>query len=119
SRRRVRIEFTDELIARTRQLRDEFRAAAAAAVIPPPLVDSPKCPRCSLVGICLPDETALLQLGGVTVEPGSAAEATGAEPLECAVTPRVRRLIPANDDALPLYLQTQGAMLGKSGDRLT
>ncbi len=26
--------------------------------IPPPLVDSPKCPRCSLVAICLPDETA-------------------------------------------------------------
>jgi len=22
-----------------------------------PLVDSPKCPRCSLVGICGPDET--------------------------------------------------------------
>jgi CRISPR-associated protein Cas1 len=64
SRRRVRIEFTAELIARTRQLRDEFRMAAAAGVIPPPLVDSPKCPRCSLVGICLPDETALLQLGG-------------------------------------------------------
>ena len=30
--------------------------------IPPPLVDSPKCPRCSLVGICLPDETTALQL---------------------------------------------------------
>ena len=30
--------------------------------MPPPLVDSPKCPRCSLVGICLPDETRLLQL---------------------------------------------------------
>ncbi|MFN5284173.1 MAG: Dna2/Cas4 domain-containing protein, partial [Planctomyces sp.] len=42
SRRRVRIVFTDELIARTRHLRDQFRAAAAAAVIPPPLVDSPK-----------------------------------------------------------------------------
>jgi CRISPR-associated protein Cas1 len=28
--------------------------------IPPPLVDSPKCPRCSLVTICLPDETRLL-----------------------------------------------------------
>ena len=28
--------------------------------IPPPLVDSPKCPKCSLVGICLPDETHAL-----------------------------------------------------------
>ena len=32
-----------------------------AGEIPPPLVDSPKCPRCSLVGICLPDETTLLR----------------------------------------------------------
>ncbi len=31
----------------------------------------------------------------------------------------VRKLLPANDDALPLYVQTQGAMVGKSGDRLT
>ena len=36
-----------------------------------------------------------------------------------ALEPRVRKLIPANDDALPLYVQTQGAMLGKSGNRLT
>ena len=42
SKKRVTIEFTSELIARTRQLRDEFRAAAAAGVIPPPLEDSPK-----------------------------------------------------------------------------
>ena len=33
---------------------------AASGRIPPPLVDSPKCPRCSLVGICLPDETRAL-----------------------------------------------------------
>ena len=30
---------------------------AAATEIPPPLIDSPKCPGCSLVGICMPDET--------------------------------------------------------------
>ena len=122
SRRRVRIEFTAELIARTRQLRDEFRTAAAAGVIPPPLVDSPKCPRCSLVGICLPDETALLQLGGGGGELPSGEECESAEPagrVGRELPVRVRRLIPANDDALPLYLQTQGAMLGKSGDRLT
>ena len=32
---------------------------------------------------------------------------------------RVRKLLPARDDALPLYVQEQGASLGKSGDRLT
>lgn len=63
SKKRVTIEFTAELIQRTRQLRDEFRLTAAAGILPPPLVDSPKCPRCSLVGICLPDKTNLLQCG--------------------------------------------------------
>src|SRR5690606_23628074 len=29
--------------------------------IPAPLDHSPKCPRCSLVSVCLPDETRLLQ----------------------------------------------------------
>ncbi len=33
--------------------------------------------------------------------------------------PGVRRLIPARDDALPLYIKEQGATLGKSGDELT
>jgi CRISPR-associated protein Cas1 len=127
SKKRVTIEFTDELIQRTRQLRDDFRRTAAAGVIPPPLVDSPKCPRCSLVGICLPDETNLLQLGtrhfAVTDPPrlpGFGVEGQG-DPVtvEVSTEPRVRKLLPANDDALPLYVQTQGAMLGKSGERLT
>ena len=48
SRERVRVVFDDELVARTTQLAAEMRAAAAAGQIPPPLVDSPKCPRCSL-----------------------------------------------------------------------
>jgi CRISPR-associated protein Cas1 len=65
------------------------------------LDDSPKCPRCSLVGICLPDETRLL---------AQSARALDGE---------VRRLVPARDDALPLYIQEQGAMLGKSGEVLT
>lgn len=34
--------------------------AARRAPMPPPLDHSPKCPRCSLVGICLPDETRMM-----------------------------------------------------------
>lgn len=118
SRKRVTIPMTEELIARTRHLKDEFRRTAALGVIPPPLEDSPKCPRCSLVGICLPDETRLLQL---TAEPAAVSDTDAEADQESApATPnRVRKLIPANDDALPLYVQTQGAMVGKSGDRLT
>jgi CRISPR-associated protein Cas4 len=86
SKRRVSIPFSDELVERTRQLARELRAMAARGVLPPPLVDSPKCPRCSLVGICLPDETRLL-----------AADDSQGQRQE------VRRLVPARDDAQPLY----------------
>ena len=101
SRRRVSIPFEDPLVERTRQLIRQMRETASSGVIPPPLDDSPKCPRCSLVGICLPDETCLL-----------------AEPDRPLARGEVRRLLPARDDALPLYVQEQGVTLGKSGDVL-
>jgi len=102
SRRRVSVPFDDLLVERTRELLRQMREVASSGEIPPPLEDSPKCPRCSLVGICLPDETRLL-----------------AEPERPLKKGEVRRLMPARDDALPLYVKEQGATLGKSGDVLT
>ena len=60
TRQRVPVETTPELISRTLEIVAEARAVAAKLAPPPPLESSPKCPRCSLVGICLPDETNLL-----------------------------------------------------------
>jgi CRISPR-associated protein Cas1 len=115
SRKRVSIQFDDKLVDRTRELLRELRETAARRAIPPPLADSPKCPRCSLVGICLPDETRLLAgLRSADLDaliPGPSSERRGEE--------SVRRLMPARDDALPLYIKDQGATLGKSGDELT
>ena len=99
SKQRVEIVFDDVLRARTRELIVDMRASCMRPEPPPPLVDSPKCPRCSLVGICLPDETNLLR---------------GVEDVG-----RVRRLIPARDDATPVYVHTAGTKIGKSGDELT
>jgi CRISPR-associated endonuclease Cas1/CRISPR-associated protein Cas4 len=101
SRRRVTIAFTPELRARTATLLGEMRTAMSAPTIPPPLRDSPKCPRCSLVGICLPDEVNHL------------AGLQDADPSEDS---RPRRLLAARDDALPLYVQSAGARVGKTGD---
>lgn len=97
SRQRVDIAIDAALRARTRELLAQLRESATCDTPPPPLVDSPKCPRCSLVGICLPDEINLLR---------------GPE------TKEVRRLVPARDDALPLYVQAAGARVGKRGDEL-
>lgn len=98
SRQRVEIQLDEALRTRTRALLAELRARAAGTSPPPPLVDSPKCPRCSLVGICLPDEVNLLHEEGRT-------------------TP-VRRLTPARDDALPLYVHSAGARIGRRGEEL-
>src|SRR5712691_375131 len=68
---RVTVEFTDALVARTLELLAAARRTAEAEAMPPRLVDSPKCPRCSLVGICLPDEVNLLRIGDAQSPVGS------------------------------------------------
>ncbi len=69
TKQRVRVPIDDALVAQTLEALRQARELAAVGPIPPPLVDSPKCPRCSLVGICLPDET--MALPGITGgEPG-------------------------------------------------
>lgn len=107
SRRRVVIPFDDVLIRRTRELVGQLQALAKSRQLPPPLIDSPKCPRCSLVGICLPDETNWLRV---------AQETSAESPVPEKAAPR--KLLPARDDALPLYIQDQGAYVGKDGERL-
>ncbi len=97
SRLRVPVEITPELVRRTLDTVAAARAAAVRMEPPPPLRFSPKCPRCSLVGICLPDETNLLARRGDA---------------------RPRRLIAADPDAAPLYVTEQGAMVGVTGGRL-
>ena len=77
TRQRVRVPFNDETMRWAEKNIAEAWETAAATEIPPPLVDSPKCPGCSLVGICMPDETWNLRShggnGGIgpaqTVEP--------------------------------------------------
>src|SRR3546814_930002 len=97
TRERVAVELDDDLVARTRELLDELRAVAASSFPPAPLVDSSKCPRCSLVGICLPDEVNTL------------AERSAAPP---------RRLIPRDDAAKPLSVTEQGSYVTKDKGRI-
>src|SRR5215813_12882787 len=51
TKQRVRVVFDDSLIAETEALIQEAWEVAETGQIPPPLEDSPKCPKCSLVGI--------------------------------------------------------------------
>jgi CRISP-associated protein Cas1 len=118
SRHRVVIPFDDALVMRTRELVKRLREMAELKQMPPPLVDSPKCPRCSLVGICLPDETNLLRHDDL-VQLDTTADPLTVRNRFNTPSPAVRKLLPARDDALPLYVKEQGAFVGKDGDRLT
>jgi len=93
SKTKVRLEFAPDLMNATLDVVKKAHEAVAAPV-PPPLVDSPKCVRCSLNAFCLPDETN--QLAGRIGEP--------------------RRIIPGRDDAGILYVVTQGAQVSKRGE---
>ena len=120
TRQRVRVAFDDELVQDTERIIAEAWKLAATGRIPPPLTDSPKCPRCSLVSICLPDETNLL----------AAVPRTNSHPQQISLfgngdfgpetrsAHEVRRLVTPRDDLRPLYLNTQGLRVGKSGEVL-
>lgn len=121
-RQRVPLEISDWLIRETLGAVERVRELAREGVLPPPLEDSPKCNGCSLVGICLPDETRALAREAPPLQEleDTAAFDVGDDPWGLAVNIKkpVRRLFPARDDKLPVYVQAQGAMLSLRAERL-
>src|SRR5579884_1719020 len=107
TKQRVRLPMTPELEQWILRKIGEARACATGP-IPPPLIDSPKCPRCSLVTVCLPDETRLL----------ARSESQIANLKSQITEPAPRRLIAPRDDARALYLNTPGLYVGRSGEVL-
>jgi len=97
TRTRHDVTIDHELEEQTLMALAELRATAARDEPPAPLVDSPKCPRCSLVGLCLPDELNLLN------ERGDRAP---------------RRLVASDPAAQPLYASTPGSRVTKRGGRV-
>ena len=98
TRQRITVPFDEGMLAKTEEMIGSMRAVARSQDIPPPLIDSPKCAYCSLVGICLPDETNL-------------------HAKRSRETPR--RLTPRDSAARPLYVTEQGAKIGIQAGRVT
>lgn len=139
TKQRVTLAVTPEL---EQWIDTQITAALRAMVgpIPPPLVDSPKCARCSLVTICLPDETRMLhdapshpddeeapavqaifgfdrEFGAVKEHPladGELRLSSARSALPARQPPR--RLIPARDDKRPLYIATAGVSVGRKSE---
>lgn len=134
TRQRVRLAWTRELADWIESTAARARACAATRAIPPPLRHSPKCVRCSLAGVCLPDETVLLTESHVPDGQPSSGEDNGHAPFPAvgssddrADGPRppaplppvgVRPLLAARDDRRALYLNTPGLWVGVKSERL-
>lgn len=109
TKQRVPLEMTPDL--------EQWIAAQIAAAqrtargpIPPPLAVSPKCVRCSLNCVCLPDETRLL---AETAESNRlSGESPQKEPGHRAPAPPPRRLMAPRDDKRVLHLNTPGLRIG-------
>jgi CRISP-associated protein Cas1 len=95
SRERVYVEFDAELVRLTLDSIEAMQRMALEEQAPPPLEDSPKCPHCSLAGICLPDEVAFLNRQDKQPRP----------------------IVVGLEKALPLYVQSHKAWLRKDGMR--
>ncbi len=96
SRERVKVAFDEELVGLTMASISSLRGLADLDKPPAPLADSPKCGRCSLAGICLPDEVGFLN----------------------QTTAGVRPIFAQVQEGLPLYIQSSGSYLKKDGEQI-
>jgi len=110
SRERTPVAFDQALMDRAEALLTSLRLALERGEIPLPLHASSRCDRCSLAGVCLPDEVALLQQMQLEERP----QAEGGEVGE----KKIRMLLAARDDAVPVYVVGQGKTVRKRGERL-
>src|SRR5205823_5104002 len=106
TKQRVRLPITPELESWILQKIAEARRVITGP-IPAPLVNSPKCVRCSLAPVCLPDETRMLATPHPTSGHPLQSDRRGA-----GGEGQPRRLIAARDDTRALYLNTPGYRVG-------
>ena len=127
SKTRVRVPITPALLDEVRSAVAEAHRVRRLPVAPPPLVASPKCPRCSLVGICLPDEVRSLSDAeecddapdGTVDEEDATPEAKEEGANKRASREAVRKLLPARDDQRAVYVQAHGARVGRDKECLS
>ncbi len=126
--RRVKVELSDDLLESTRNAIFRARELVSLGKCPPPLENSPKCNGCSLSGICLPDEVRILRDDTLDIDEEEENlrvfdvgddpwDLVGPEPHPMFTTP-TRRLFPARDEKVPVYVQGQGAQVRLCGERL-
>ncbi len=110
SKRRVEVPLDDELRAKTLQAIRSIRELSLLDAPPPPLPPElrHRCFGCSLATICQPEETLYC------LEVAQRRDLTPAEETAAGIT----RVLPQGSEAAVLYVQEQGAHVGKRSEHL-
>lgn len=135
----VRVPIDERAFADLRRAIDRARELQATVERPPVTMNERLCAKCSLAPVCLPEEARMGRgdeeregwgdgergrIGGKeTVRDEARIFSTSADaksshpPISPSPHPPLR-LFPADDDRASLHVMTQGASVGRSGDRL-
>lgn len=108
SRKLVAVQLDESLANEVRDALGQARDCQEAGQMPPPLENSPKCHRCSLNEVCLPEESALLAAGTASY----LEDAGGGDP-------PARRIIPARIEESILVVEATAATVRKRGNALS
>jgi CRISPR-associated protein Cas1 len=118
TKQRVRLPITPELESWILQNIAEAKRVITGP-IPAPLIHSPKCVRCSLAPVCLPDETRMLAQSRAAIDLSVGEAMDTPEDSKGVAGEPPRRLIAARDDTRALYLNTPGLRIGCKDEVLT
>jgi CRISPR-associated protein Cas1 len=116
----VRVPIDEQAFADLQVAIDRARELQATIERPPVATNERLCAKCSLAPVCLPEEARMAEVGMLNAERrmNGEGEAKGISDSAIRVPTSVLRLFPADDDRASLHVMTQGASVGRSGDRL-
>jgi CRISPR-associated protein Cas1 len=127
----VRVAIDEQALTDLRRAIARARELQATIERPPVTTNERLCAKCSLAPVCLPEEARLGECGVrivdcglkaetplVSLEANQEAEILAANEAAIRNPKSAIRLFPADDDRASLHVMTQGASVGRSGDRL-
>ena len=134
-KRRVPVDFSEELFGKVRNAVAEAKALAASGHCPPPLKNDARCLYCSAYPICLPNESLWWAKRHKSTEPEGQLQFGFAGQSEDTVRDRILEALdfaaestdkehtlqpprPGGDDGEVLVVQTAGAQIGQRGEEL-
>ena len=135
-KRRVPVEFSEDLFGKVRKALEAARGVAASSQCPPPLRNDARCLYCSAYPICLPNESLWWAERRKATEADGQLQFGFAGPSEDAIHDRILETLefaaasgqkeaptlqpprPGGDDSEVLVVQTPGAQIGQRGDQL-